>query len=92
MIDFEDFPIAKNVLKHLLEIACSNILFSFNSKYHYQIDSMPMGSKLAPTMAAFAMDLVESRFDDLDIQLPELYCRYVDDCFAIFKRRMASNS
>ena len=40
-----------------------------------------MGSKLAPTLAMFAMNVIESKFD----RAPLYYRRYVDDVFAIFK-------
>ena len=46
-----------------------------------------MGSILGPTMAAFAMNMIESKFDNYEGQLPITYPRFVDDCFALFTSR-----
>ena len=45
---------------------------------------MAMGSVLGPTMAAFAMDMLESTFDNYVGNSPLFYRRYVDDCLALF--------
>ena len=80
LIDFNAFPINEKTLRTLLSLACKNILFQFNGKLYTQNDGVAMGSKLAPTLASFAMDLIESK---LETQ-PLYYRRYVDDVFAIF--------
>ena len=79
LVNFDNFPISQSALRKLLLLACKNVLFSFNDALFIQFDGMAMGSNLGPTMAAFAMDLVESK-----IQQPPLsYKRYVDDIFAL---------
>ena len=72
--------ISKPVLKELLHLACRNIVFKFNKEIYLQTEGMCMGSNLGPTMAAFAMNIIESK---LTTQ-PLAYKRYVDDIFAIF--------
>ena len=67
----------------MLNLACTNVLFSFNNKAYVQIDGMAMGSNLGPTMASFAMNMVESRFTSK----PLFYKRYVDDIFCIFNNK-----
>jgi len=80
IIPAKELPFPKTVLSFLLNIACTNILFSFNGKLYTQIEGMCMGSNLGPTMASFAMDMIERHFD----KTPIFYQRYVDDIYAIF--------
>jgi len=82
-VPIEALPIDKSTLKELLQLACQNILFSFNNKLYVQHDGMSMGSNLGPTMAAFTMDMVEKQIT----RWPLLYKRYVDDVFAVFKTK-----
>ena len=86
-IDFNSFRISVPRFKELLLLACSNILFSFNSSLYRQVDGMPMGSNLGPKMASFAMDMLESKMDTFVGNKPVFYRRYVDDCFLIFNRK-----
>jgi len=79
-IDFKNFPVNKLTFKKLMILACKDILFSFNNKLYEQHDGMCMGSNLGPTMAGFAMHMVESQYNTR----PLFYKRYVDDIFAIF--------
>jgi len=79
----EDLPFSKAVLKSLLLLACTKILFSFDQKLYTQEEGMCMGSSLGPTMAAFALDIIERKFNTT----PLFYTRYVDDVFAIFRNK-----
>jgi len=88
LIDFNEFPVSQTTLKCLLEMACSNVMFTFNGKIYLQKDGMAMGSSLGPTMASFAMNIVESRISSS----PIYYKRYVDDIIAAFpSKESASN-
>ena len=84
LIDFDHFELSRVALKEMLHLACTNVIFSFNDKLYSQFDGMAMGSKLGPTMAAFAMNMIESNFENFSGSKPLLYKRYVDDCFCIF--------
>ena len=79
-VPMHEMPIRKNVLKELLKMSCKNIMFQFNNKLYEQFDGMCMGSNLGPTMAAFAMHMVEEKYTIR----PTFYKRYVDDIFAVF--------
>lgn len=84
IVDENILPFSKQTLQNLLRLACTNILFTFDDKLFIQHDGVCMGSVLGPTMASFAMDLIESKFSLYQGQLPSVYFRYVDDCFAVF--------
>ena len=84
IIDFQFFPINEGTLRTLLSLACKNILFQFNEKLFLQNDGVAMGSKLGPTLASFAMDLIENNFENGNQVLPLFYQRYVDEVYAIF--------
>lgn len=84
LVDSDILPFGIDTLKTLLKLACSNVLFSFDNKLFVQHDGMAMGSVLGPTMAAFAMDMIEATFDDYEGNPPLIYYRYVDDCLALF--------
>ena len=79
IIPTEKIPISTNTLKNLLNIACKEVPFIFNSTHYIQIDGLSMGSCLAPMMAEFALHMIEQ-----NITVPKLYLRYVDDTLAIF--------
>ena len=82
-VEESQLPISLSVLQRLLFLACSNVMFSFDSELYVQKDGMCMGSPLGPTMAAFAMDMVEQKVSSYSSP-PLFYSRYVDDIFAIF--------
>ena len=48
---------------------------------------MSMGSILGPTMAAFALDMIECKFTDFNGVKPTFLFRYVDDYLAFFSRK-----
>ena len=83
LIDFKEFPVNKNTLRALLNLACKNVLFQFQNSLYVQIDGVAMGSSLGPTLASFAMHLVESQIRSM----PLYYRRYVDDVFAVFQNK-----
>ena len=80
LIPNSELPFSKQTLKKLLNLACKDIIFSFNGQLYQQFEGVCMGSNLGPTMAAFAMDIIEQQFQSC----PIFYKRYVDDTFAIF--------
>jgi len=47
-----------------------------------------MGSSLGPTMAAFALDMIEKKFNTS----PLFYRRYVDDVFAVFENQLEADN
>ena len=81
-----EIPITKSTLKELLQLACKNILFTFDNQLYEQFNGMCMGSNLGPTMAAFTMHMVETQFT----KTPLFYVRYVDDVLAVFHNKQES--
>ena len=71
----------------MLQLACLNILFIFDGVRYIQHDGVAMGSPLGPTMASFALDMIEQHFDDYLGMAPSVYKRYVDDVFSMFDSR-----
>ena len=54
-----------------------------------QVDGVTMGSPLGPTLANFFLAHFEiSVLSKVDIFNPELYLRYVDDIFCVFKSQI----
>ena len=80
IVPSSELPFDKSTLKDLLLLSCKNIVFSFNNTMYEQFDGMCMGLNLGPTMAAYAMHMVESKY----LFKPLFYTRYVDDVFAAF--------
>ena len=70
----------------------TNTLYSnvFEFTQNWQIDGVAMGSPLGPTLANFFLAHIESKiFAEHKNYYPKLYCRYVDDIFAIFDKQDA---
>ena len=82
LVNFDRFPINDNTLRTLLQLACTNVPFLFNSRNYLQKEGMSMGSSLAPLMAEFSLNIIESK-----MQMPDFYIRYVDDILAVFRSR-----
>jgi len=83
IIPEDGLPLPKAVMKSLLHMASRNILFTFNGNLYTQHEGMCMGSNLGPTMANFAMHMLESKITQSTL----FYQRYVDDIFAIFNNK-----
>ena len=76
--------IPRAVFMELLELATSGVQFSFNEIMYEQMDGVAMGSPLGPTLANIFVGFHEKKmFNSVDA--PVIYCRYVDDTFAIFE-------
>ena len=91
LVTNDDLPITKETLRTLLRMASTDIVFSFNNELYKQIDGVSMGSALGPTMAAFAMNLVERNIHKSNVK-PLFYKRYVDDIFAVFTSELEADS
>ena len=55
-------------------------IFRWSGKYFAQVRGLAMGQRLAPSLAIAFMSKIEAPVLDLR---PQLYCRYIDDCFVI---------
>ena len=75
---------SKLVFKELLNIATSGI-FMYNGRLYRQVDGVTMGSPLGPTISNFCLAHLENELLSVSKFKPELYLRYVDDIFCVFR-------
>ena len=75
---------SKLVFKELLNIATSGI-FMYNGRLYRQVDGFTMGSPLGPTISNFCLAHLENEILSVSKFKPELYLRYVDDIFCLFR-------
>ena len=61
LIDFTSFIFNRRTLKSLLQIACCDVVFSFDETLYCQTEGDAIGSALGPIMAGFAMAKIESQ-------------------------------
>jgi len=58
-------------------------VFQFNGEFYEQLGGIPMGSPIAPLLANVCINWLINESKKFDTQ-PQLFYRYVDDCFAVF--------
>ena len=81
--------IPKKFFRKML-LLCTQGMFMYRDVLYRQIDGVAMGSSLGPTLANMFLAHVECEklFNDITnnypVFYPNLYLRYVDDCFAVF--------
>ena len=69
-------------LIRLAELVLTLNCFSFSDNYYKQINGVAMGTKMGPSYANLFVGFIEQQFfDKFDGTKPELYRRYIDDCF-----------
>ena len=78
-----ELPISHATLRELLKLCCQNVPFMFDGAIYEQFEGMAMGSNLAPTMAQFAMDSIESKIEAQ--KKPLFYKRFIDDLVLVFE-------
>ena len=77
-----DFPEA--VFIELMQMATSDVEFSFNNTIYRQTDGIAMCSPLGPVFANVFVDYDENKLFNFSVK-PQFYKRYMDDTFAIFE-------
>ena len=69
-------------LIRLAELVFTHNCFSLSGNYYEQINGVAMGTKMGPSYANLFVGFIEQQFfDTFDSTKPELYRRYIDDCF-----------
>ena len=81
-IETEPTSLTEKSFRRLMELATSDVEFSFDGIMYRQIDGVAMGSPLGPTLANIFVGYCEKQIPE--DEWPEMYCRYVDDAFAHF--------
>ena len=67
-----------------MQMATSDVQFSFNNETYSKVGGVAMGSSLGQTLANIFVGYLECKiFEDLSSQV--VYIRYVDDCLVISK-------
>ena len=86
---FENIPdmkFTKPELQKLFRVATSETHFNFNGRTFDQIDSVAMGSQLAPVQANLFMGFHKQNWiEQVTNVKPIFYKRYVDDIFVVFE-------
>ena len=77
--------IPKEIFIELMKTATTSVEFSFNNIMYRQIDGVAMGSPLGPALANIFVGYYESELFK-KVSKPTVYCRYVDDTFALFHK------
>ena len=67
------------------ELTDSLLLCLFFGRLYRQVDGVTMGSPLGPTISNFCLAHLENELLSVSKFKPELYLRYVDDIFCVFR-------
>jgi len=76
----------KHQLKKMLMWLTQKYIFQFNGEFYEQLDDFLMGSPIAPLLTDVCMNWLINESKKFDTQ-PQLFYRYVDDCFAVFSTK-----
>jgi len=81
-------PFDQDIFRKML-LLCSQSYFMYNDLLYQQINGVSMGGPLAPTLANACLahlenELLNDSADKNCTHFPNLFLRYVDDCFALF--------
>ncbi|KAK6758222.1 hypothetical protein RB195_015816 [Necator americanus] len=76
----ETFGLSKQRIMILINECLQCNFFEWSGKYFSQIRGLAMGQSLAPVLAVCFMSSIEQPVIE---RLPQMYCRYIDDCFII---------
>ena len=79
--------ISKNDFRDLLNLSTKESVFTFNSKFYIQVDSVVMGSPLGPILANIFLSTHEKNWlNKCPIKFkPSFYRRYVTYIFVLFE-------
>ena len=65
-----------------LYFAQLNLCFSFAGEFYTQTNGVAMGTKMGPNYANLFVGYIEEHIcDEFDVPRPELFRRYIDDCY-----------
>ena len=78
------FGLSVSDVEPLLNHCLSNSFVRFGQSFYKQKLGLPMGSRIAPSMAIIFMGALENTFLSSDRPQPDLYMRYIDDCFCVW--------
>ena len=78
------FGLSWTDLEPLLQHCLTNSYLKFGPSYYKQNLGLPMGNRIAPSVAIIFMGALEDNFLSADRAQPAMYMRYIDDCMCVW--------
>ena len=78
------FGLSCTDVEPLLQHCLTNSYLRFGQSYYKQNLGLPMGNRIAPSVAIIFMGALEDAFLSSDRAQPEMYMRYIDDCLCVW--------
>ncbi|XP_070380710.1 uncharacterized protein [Dermacentor albipictus] len=86
----ERTPLEVEGICELLDFCLSNTYFTYNKQFYRQINGTAMGASFSVTTANLVMEVIEQKALTDFVPAPNVFVRYVDDCFCIVRKPDAS--
>lgn len=80
----------KEMIMKAAELSMHQNQFQYKNRYYKQKSGLAIGNPLSPTMASLFMMHFENKIKTRS-WFPRIYCRYVDDIYAIIKKKEVEN-
>ena len=78
------FDLSWTDVEPLLRHCLTNSYLRFGQSFYKQTLGLPMGNRIAPSTAIIFMGALEDIYLSANRAQPELYLRYIDDCFCVW--------
>ncbi|XP_077485215.1 uncharacterized protein LOC144095315 [Amblyomma americanum] len=82
----ERTPLEAQDLSRLLKFCLENTYFVFRGSFYKQVHGTAMGASISVTAANLTMEAIENRALASFHPRPNVFLRYIDDCFCIVKK------
>ncbi len=82
---------SNSAIMHLLQYSLDDCYFSWEKGLYKQRSGLPMGGRLSPILANIFMESLEYTVLCTALNIPKLFCRYVDDIFLIWDKEKGNH-